>query len=120
MKYTKQDELLIKELLEKLYEHHEKMHGGGLSGGKFSFNDFVHGFTLPFKQFGSLFDVVAPGSGLGDIVKSVANTVDGAVPGKRYDSISDALKGKGKGKKIKVEVQLMPAMKRPRGRPKKA
>ena len=119
MKYTKQDELLIKEILEKLYEHHEKIHGSGLSGGKWSWNAFLKGFALPFKEFGHLFNVVAPNTGLGDIVTSVAKTAD-ALPGKNYDSIGDVIQGKGKGKKIKVEVQLMPVEKRKRGRPRKA
>ncbi len=46
-KYARQDEKIIKDLMHTLYYHHK------LSGGSF-FTDFVHGFTLPLKQFGHL------------------------------------------------------------------
>ena len=93
-KYSKEDERIIKEMLETLYDHNSKLHGGSMAGGSF-FTDFLHGFTVPFKQFGSVPD-------LGTAVQAGANAVDQLVPGKRYDNIGDAIKGKaiaGSGRK---------------------
>lgn len=98
-KYSKEDERIIKEMLETLYEHHSKLHGGSMAGGSF-FTDFLHGFTVPFKQFGSVLNLAIPG--LGTAVQAGANAVDQLVPGKRYDNIGDAIKGKaiaGSGRK---------------------
>ncbi len=128
-KYSKQDEKLVKDLLENLYVQHQKIHGGSLTGGSF-FTDFVHGFTVPFKQLGSVFDLFKPGAG--DVVRNVAESVDKLVPGKRYASIEDVFNNKpiagtgtgggkckvGRPRKIKVEVSVMPVKRR--GRPRKA
>ena len=127
-KYTKEDEKIIKELLENLYTHHQKKHG--LTGGSF-FTEFLHGFTVPFKELGGVFDFFKPGAG--DIVRNVAESVDKLVPGKRYASMQDVFAGKaiegtgmgggkraGRPKKIKVEVSvMMPVVKKGRGRPRK-
>ena len=70
------DEQLIKELLHNLYER--KLKGGGLSGGSFADfgKAFLHGFTVPFKEFGGVLDMVLPGSGV--IASTLANTIDKA------------------------------------------
>ena len=118
-KYTKQDEKIIKDLMNSLYDQHK------LSGGSF-FTDFVHGFTLPLKQFGHLLSLIPEvGPVLGSVVAPIANAVDEAVPGHRYANISDAVSGKpiqgtgrGKGrprkipKEIKVDVNIEDPMKR--------
>ena len=98
-KYSKEDERIIKEMLETLYEHHSKLHGGSMAGGSF-FTDFLHGFTVPFKQFGSALNFIKPG--LGSVITAGANAIDNLVPGKRYDTIGDVFKGKavaGSGRK---------------------
>lgn len=105
MKYSKEDEKIVKELLNSLYASHSKNKGAGLSGGSF-FTEFLHGFTVPFKQLGGVFDLIKPGAG--DFIKNIANKVDEAVPGARYESIGDVFSGK----KIKGTG-------RGRGRPKK-
>ena len=121
------DEQLIKELLHNLYER--KLKGGGLSGGSFADfgKAFLHGFTVPFKEFGNLFDLVAPGSGV--VVNTLANTIDKAVPGARYASMGDVFAGKkikgtgmgrvGRPRKIRVEPNVT-VVKKARGRPRKA
>ena len=120
------DEELIKQLLHNLYQR--KLKGGGLSGGNVGdfFKSFVHGFLVPFKEFGNVFDLVLPGSGT--IVNTLANVVDEAVPGARYASMSDVFKGKkiagsgrgrGRPKKIQVEPPVM-VVKKARGRPRKS
>ena len=84
----------------------------------------MHGFTVPFKEFGNLFDLVAPGSG---VVNTLANTIDKAVPGARYASMGDVFAGKkikgtgmgrGRPRKIRVEPHVT-VVKKARGRPKK-
>ena len=117
-KYSKEDEKLVKELLDSLYLHHQALKGGSLSGGSF-FTDFVHGFTLPFKQFGHLLSLIPEvGPILGSVVSPIANAVDEAVPGHRYANFSDAfsgkpIKGTGRGrgrrkipKEIKIDVNI--------------
>ncbi len=104
MKYTKEDEKIIKELMEHLYEKHQKTSGGTMSGGNF-FTEFLHGFVTPFKSLSGVFDLIKPGAG--DFVRNAAESVDKMIPGARYDSIGDVFAGKkiaGTG----------------RGRPKKA
>ena len=122
-KYSKQDEKLIKELLENLYEHHQKISGSGLTGGSF-FTEFLHGFTVPFKQLGGVFDFFKPGAG--DIVRNVAESVDKLVPGKRYATIQDVFAGKaiegtgiGGGSKSRRSKKIVDMSKKSRGRPRK-
>ena len=131
--YTKQDELIVKDLLESLFAIHQKKHGsgspsGGSSTGGSFFSDFLHGFTVPFKQLGGVFDLIKPG--MGDFVRNAAESVDKMVPGKRYASIGDvfsgkAIKGTGMGKKavgrprkIIVEPHVTVVKRKP-GRPRK-
>ena len=127
-KYSKKDEKLVKELLENLYSQHQKLRGDALSGGSF-FTDFVHGFTLPFKQFGHLLSLIPEvGPILGSVVTPVANAIDEAVPGHRYANIADAVSGKpiqgtgrgrGRPKKVKVvNIPIQEPVKRKAGRPK--
>ena len=127
-KYSKKDEKLVKELLENLYSQHQKLRGDALSGGSF-FTDFVHGFTLPFKQFGHLLSLIPEvGPALGSLVTPIANAVDEAVPGARYATIADAVSGKkiqgtgrgrGRPKKVKVvNIPIQEPVKRKAGRPK--
>ena len=93
-KYSKKDERLVKELLENLYSQHQKLRGDALSGGSF-FTDFLHGFTIPFKQFGHLLSLIPEvGPILGSVVTPVAEAIDKAVPGHRYETIADAMSGK--------------------------
>ena len=73
-------------MLETLYDHHSKLQGGSF------FNDFLHGFAVPLKQFGSVLNLAVPD--LGTAVTTGVNAVDQLVPGKRYDIIRDAVKGK--------------------------
>ena len=40
MKYTKEDDKIIKQLMEHLYEKHQKINGSGLAGGNF-FTEFL-------------------------------------------------------------------------------
>ena len=103
-KYSKQDEKIVKELLNNMYDHHQKLHGGS-AFSKF-LQDFAHGFMVPLKSMGGLINFVAPG--VGTAISAGADTVDKMIPGARYATIGDALSGKkveGSGKK--------------RGRPKK-
>lgn len=118
-KYSKQDEKIIKDLMNTLYDQHK------LSGGNF-FTDFVHGFTVPFKQFGHLLSLIPEvGPVLASVVTPVAEAIDTAVPGHRYANISDAFSGKpiqgtgrGRGrprkipKEIKINVNIEDPMKR--------
>lgn len=113
MKYSKEDERLVKELLNNLYDQHK------LKGGSY-FTDFLHGFLTPFKQFASFIPVV------GKVIQPVAEAVDSLIPGKKYDTFQDILNNKpsgggrprGRPKKIK-EVPMMPVVvKRKAGRPK--
>ena len=64
---------IIKNLLETLYFHHSKLQGGSF------FTDFLHGFAVPFKQFGSVLNSAVPG--LGTAATAGANAVDQLVPG---------------------------------------
>ena len=120
------DEKLIKELLHNLYER--KLKGGGLSGGSFADfgKAFLHGFTVPFKEFGGVLDMVLPGSGV--IASTLANAIDKAVPGARYASMGDVFAGKkikgtgmgrGRPRKVRVEPHVT-VVKKARGRPRKA
>ena len=118
-KYSKQDEKIIKDLMNTLYDQHK------LSGGNF-FTDFVHGFTVPFKQFGHLLSLIPEvGPALASVVTPVAEAIDTAVPGHRYANMSDAFSGKyiqgtgrGRGrprkipKEIKINVNIEDPMKR--------
>ena len=118
-KYSKQDEKIIKDLMNTLYDQHK------LSGGNF-FTDFVHGFTVPFKQFGHLLSLIPEvGPALASVVTPVAEAIDTAVPGHRYATISDAVSGKpiqgtgrGRGrprkvpKEIKIDVTIEDPSKR--------
>ena len=118
-KYSKQDEKIIKDLMNTLCDQHK------LSGGSF-FTDFVHGFTLPFKQFGHLLSLIPEvGPALASVVTPVAEAIDTAVPGHRYATISDAVSGKpikgtgrGRGrprkvpKEIKIDVNIEDPTKR--------
>ena len=116
---------MIKHLLHNLYER--KLKGGGLSGGSFADfgKAFLHGFTVPFKEFGGVLDMVLPGSGV--IASTLANVIDKAVPGARYASMGDVFAGKkikgtgmgrGRPRKVRVEPNVT-VIKRCRGRPKK-
>ena len=99
-----------------------------MSGGSFGdfAESFLHGFTVPFKKIGNIFDLIIPGSGT--IVNTLANVIDESVPGARYASMSDVFKGKkiagsgrgrGRPKKIQVEPPVM-VVKKARGRPRKS
>ena len=102
-KYSKQDEKIVKELLNNMYDHHQKLHGGS-AFTKF-LQDFAHGAMVPLKTMGGLINLVAPG--VGTAIAAGADVVDKMVPGARYATIGDAFSGKkvaGSGK---------------RGRPKK-
>lgn len=94
-KYSKEDEKLLKELLDNLYSHHQSLKGGSY------FTDFLHGFMVPFKQFAGLIP------GVSKVLQPIAETVDSLIPGKKYDTIQDILSNKPSGSG------------RPRGRPKK-
>ena len=88
-KYTKQDEKVIKDLMNTLYDHHQSLKVGSF------FTDFLHGFTVPFKQFGHLLSLIPEvGPALASVVTPVAEAIDTAVPGHRYATISDAVSGK--------------------------
>ena len=127
-KYSKKDEKLVKELFDSLYSQHQKLRGDALSGGSF-FTDFLHGFTIPFKQFGHLLSLIPEvGPILGSVVTPVAEAIDKAVPGHRYETIADAMSGKkiqgtgrGRGRPKKVKVVNIPVqvpVKRKAGRPR--
>ena len=118
-KYSKQDEKIIKDLMNTLYDRHQSLKGGSF------FTDFVHGFTLPFKQFGHLLSLIPEvGPALASVVTPVAEAIDTAVPGHRYANISDAfsgkpIKGTGRGrgrrkipKEIKIDVNIEDPTKR--------
>ena len=117
-KYSKQDEKIIKDLMNTLYDRHQSLKGGSF------FTDFVHGFTLPFKQFGHLLSLIPEvGPVLASVVTPVAEAIDTAVPGHRYANISDAfsgkpIKGTGRGrprkipKEIKIDVNIEDPSKR--------
>ena len=89
-KYSKQDEKIVKELLNNMYDHHQKLHGGS-AFSKF-LQDFAHGFMVPLKSMGGLINFVAPG--VGSAIATGADTVDKMIPGARYATIGDALSGK--------------------------
>ena len=123
-KYSKKDEKLVKELLENLYSQHQKLRGDALSGGSF-FTDFLHGFTVPFKQFGHLLSLIPEvGPILGSVVTPIANAIDEAVPGHRYANIADMVSGKpikgtGRGRgRPKKNIPIQVPVKRKAGRPK--
>ena len=95
-KYSKEDERIIKEMLETLYEHHSKLHGGSMAGGSFSLTSCIVSLCLS----NNLGNLAIPG--VGTAVQAGSNAVDQLVPGKRYDNIGDAIKGKaiaGSGRK---------------------
>jgi len=123
-KYSKTDEKLVKELLNNLYSQHQKLRGDALSGGSF-FTDFLHGFTVPFKQFGHLLSLIPEvGPILGSVVTPIANAIDEAVPGARYATIADVVSGKkiqgtGRGRgRPKKNIPVQVPVKRKAGRPK--
>ena len=127
-KYSKKDEKLVKELLDSLYSQHQKLRGDALSGGSF-FTDFLHGFTVPFKQFGHLLSLIPEvGPILGSVVTPIANAIDEAVPGHRYANIADMVSGKpikgtgrsrGRPRKVKViNIPVQVPVKRKAGRPR--
>ena len=117
-KYSKQDEKLIKDLMNTLYDRHQSLKGGSF------FTEFVHGFTVPFKQFGHLLSLIPEvGPALASVVTPVAEALDTAVPGHRYANMSDLfsskpIKGTGRGrprkipKEIKIDVNIEDPMKR--------
>ncbi len=115
-KYSKEDEKLVKELLDNLYSHHQALKGGSLSGGSF-FTDFLHGFTVPFKQFGKFVPIIGP------LLGPIADVIDSSVSGKKYDTIQDVLnnkpngKGRGRPKKVK-HIPIQVPVKRKAGRPR--
>ena len=115
-KYSKEAENVIKELLDSLYSHHQALKGGSLSGGSF-FTDFLHGFMVPFKQFGHWIP------GAGKALGPIADAVDSMIPGKKYDTIQDVSnnkpngKGRGRPKKVK-HIPIQVSVKRKAGRPK--
>ena len=125
-KYSKQDEKLVKQFIESMYEKHQQIRGSGLAGGN-GFTDFMHGFLTPMKQFGSLLNIVP---GLGTAVTLGASGLDKLIPGHQYETVGDALSGKhiqgtgtggskvGRPRKLKVEVSMIPVKRR--GRPRKA
>ena len=121
-KYTKEDEKLIKQFLENMYEKHQHIRGSGLVGSS-GFTDFLHGFLMPFKSdiTKTLFNTLIPGSGTAISLGSKA--LDTVIPGKKYDSFGEVFGGGkrvGRPKKIKVEVSvMMPVVKKGRGRPRK-
>ena len=121
-KYTKEDEKLIKQFLETMYEKHQQVRGSGIAGGS-GFTDFIHGFLMPFKSdiTKTLFNTLIPGSGTAISLGSKA--LDTVIPGKKYDSFGEVFGGGkrvGRPKKIKVEVSvMMPVVKKGRGRPRK-
>ena len=103
-KYSKQDEKIVKELLNNMYDHHQKLHGGS-AFSKF-LQDFAHGFMVPLKSMGGLINFVAPG--VGTAISAGADTVDKMIPGARYATIGDALSGKkveGSGKRGRPKKQ---------------
>ena len=136
-KYSKQDEKILREFLNNLYDHHQSLKGGS------GFTDFLHGFLTPFKQFGSMIPII------GKIVSPIAESVDSLIPGKKYDTIQDIInnkpssgsgmkRGRGRPRKIKIEDPLKynevftdvnkeliedekqkRMLRRPRGRPRK-
>ena len=76
--YSKQDEKIMKDLVNGLYDRHK------LSGGSY-FTDFVQGFTIPLKQFGHVLSLIPEvGPALATGVSLTAEAVDSAVPGRRY------------------------------------
>ena len=114
-KYSKEDERLVKELLDNLYSHHQSLKGGSLSGGSF-FTEFLHGFLTPFKQFGWI-------PGVGKVLGPIADAVDGLIPGQKYDTLQDIVNnkpsGKGRGRPRKVKhIPIQVPVKRKAGRPK--
>ena len=115
-KYSKEDEKLVKELLDNLYSHHQSLKGGSLSGGSF-FTEFLHGFLTPFKQFGHWIP------GVGKVLGPIADAVDGLIPGEKYDTLQDIVNnkpsGKGRGRPRKVKhIPIQEPVKRKAGRPK--
>ena len=117
-RYSKQDEKIMKDFMNSLYDQHK------LSGGSF-FTDFLHGFTVPFKQFGHVLSLIPElGPALASVVTPIAEAVASAVPGHRYANISDAfsgkpIKGTGRGrgrrkipKEIKIDVKIEDPTKR--------
>ena len=103
-KYSKQDEKIVKELLNNMYDHHQKLHGGS-AFSKF-LQDFAHGFMVPLKSMGGLINYVVPG--VGTAISAGADAIDKMVPGARYATIGDALSGKkveGSGKRGRPKKQ---------------
>ena len=103
-KYSKQDEKIVKELLNNMYDHHQKLHGGS-AFTKF-LQDFAHGAMVPLKTMGGLINLVAPG--VGTAISAGAEVVDKMVPGARYATIGDAFSGKkiaGSGKRGRPKKQ---------------
>jgi len=96
-KYSKQDQKIIKDLLNTLHDHHQTLNGGS------AFTDFLHGFTVPFKQFAGLIP------GVSKILQPIAESIDSMIPGHRYETMSDVMSGKyikgtGKGKPRKIRI----------------
>ena len=125
VKYSKQDQKILREFLNNLYNHHQSLKGGS------AFTDFLHGFLTPFKQFAGMIP------GVSKVLQPIAATVDSMIPGKKYDTIQDIINNKpsgsgkrGRGRPRKIQetqievINLDPAKslhveKRKRGRPKK-
>ena len=49
-KYSKQDEKIVKELINNMFDHHQKLNRG--SAFTKIFQDFVHGAMVPLKTMG--------------------------------------------------------------------
>ena len=87
-KYSKQDEKIVKELLNNMYDH-QKLHGSAF----FKFlQDFAHGFMVPLKSMGGLINFVAPG--VGTAIAAGADSVDKMIPGARYATMEMHFLGK--------------------------
>ena len=80
----KQDEKIIKDFMNSLYDHHTKLSGGS------AFTDFLHGFTVPFKQYAGLIP------GVSKLLQPTAESIDSLIPGHGYETMSDAMSGKYK------------------------
>ena len=76
--------------------HHQTLTGGS------TFTELPHGFMVQFKQFAGLIP------GVSKVLQPIAEIVDGAIPGAKYETIQDVLsnkpsgKGRGRPKKFKV------------------
>ena len=100
-KYSKQDQKLVHEFLNNLYDHHRSLKGGS------GFTDFLHGFLTPFKQFAGMIP------GVSKVLQPIAESIDSMIPGKKYDTIQDIINNKPSGSGMNT------IQKRGCGRPRK-